>query len=76
MSQAGSLYRDPGTLVKRNKNRLCDYRATEPAWLASWDPGIVMPGSRVEIFRVITLAGRPGDGTKRETGQRDGSSAA
>ena len=41
----GSLCRDPGTLVKRNKNQLCDYMTTEPARLAGipalWceDPG-------------------------------------
>ena len=32
MSRAGSLCRDPGTLVKRNKNQFCDY--------ISWDPSI------------------------------------
>ena len=47
MSRAGSLYRDPGTLVKRNKNQLCDHRTTEPARLAG--------------IPVITLAGQPGD---------------
>ena len=34
MSRAGSLCRDPGTLVKRNKNQLCDYITTQPARLA------------------------------------------
>ena len=34
MRRAGSLCRDPGTLVKSNKNRVCDYRTTEPARLA------------------------------------------
>ena len=34
MSQAGSLCRDPGTLVKHNKNQLSDYMTTELAWLA------------------------------------------
>ena len=34
MSRAGSLSRKPGTLVKRNKNDLCDYMTTEPARLA------------------------------------------
>ena len=29
-----------------------------------------MPGSLVKFFQVITLAGRPGEWTKRETGQR------
>ena len=29
-----------------------------------------MQGSRVEIFQVITVAGQPGEWTKRETGQR------
>ena len=42
--------------------------------LGSWDPSIVMRGSRVEIFQVITLARRPGERTKRETGQRSGGS--
>ena len=32
--QAGSLCRDPGTLVKRNKNQLCHYTKTEPVWSA------------------------------------------
>ena len=31
MSRAGSLCRDLGTLVKRNKNQLYDYMTTEPA---------------------------------------------
>ena len=45
MRQAGSLCRDPGTLVKRNKNQLCHYTKTEPVWLAvipllwCWDLG-------------------------------------
>ena len=34
MSRAGSLCRDLGTLVKRNKNQLCDYMTTEPARVA------------------------------------------
>ena len=34
MNQAGSLCRDAGTLVKCNKNQLCDYMTTEPARLA------------------------------------------
>ena len=59
MSQAGSPFRDPGTLVKRNKNILCDY--DNRASLASWDPTIEMQGSQVEIFQVITLTGRPGE---------------
>ena len=37
---------------------------------APWNPSNVMPESRVAIFQVITLAGRPGEWTKRETGQR------
>ena len=40
------------------------------ASLVSWDSSIVMPGSLVEIFLVITLAIRPGEWTKWETGQR------
>ena len=67
MSRAGPLCRDRGTLVKSNKNQLCDYTTTEPARLA----GIpVLPGSRVEIFHIITLTERPGEWTKWETGQR------
>ena len=62
-NQAGSLYRKLGTLLKRNKNQLCDDNQASPV---SWDPHIVMPGSRVEIFQVITLAGRPGESTKRK----------
>ena len=65
-NRAGSLYRKLGTLLKRNKNQLCDDNQASPV---SWDPHIVMPGSRVEIFQVITLAGRPGKWTKWETGQ-------
>ena len=34
MSRAGSLRRDLVTLVEGNKNQLCDYMTTEPAWLA------------------------------------------
>ena len=33
MSRASSLCRDPGTLVKNNKNQLCDYMTTEPVRL-------------------------------------------
>ena len=32
--RAGSLCRDLGTLVKHNKNQLCDYMTTEPARVA------------------------------------------
>ena len=64
MNWAGSLCRDLGTLVKRNKNQLCGDMTTEPAQLA-WIPVIPM-----EVFQVITLAGRPGERTNRETGQR------
>ena len=53
MSPAGSLCRDPDTLVKRKKkNQLCDYNRASPV---SWNPSIVMLGSRVETFQVITL---------------------
>ena len=51
MSRAGSLCRDPGTLVKRNKKQLCDYMTTEPARLAGipvlWclDPGGNFPSN-------------------------------
>ncbi len=34
MSRAGSVYRDLGTSVKRNKNQLCDYMTTGPARLS------------------------------------------
>ena len=34
MSWAASFCRDPGTLVKRNKNQLCDYVTIELARLA------------------------------------------
>ena len=44
----------------------CDNRSSP----VSWDPSIVMPGSRVEIFQVIMLSGWPGESTKRETRQR------
>ena len=47
MSRAGSLFRDLGTLVKRNKIKLCDYTTTEPARLAE----------------AITLSGRPSQWT-------------
>jgi len=58
MSRAGSLRRDLGTLIKRNKNQLCDYMTTEPV---TWDSSIVMPGYRLEIFQVLTFAGQPGE---------------
>ena len=32
----------------------------------SWDPGIVLPGTRMEIFQVTTFAGRP---EKQDSGQ-------
>ena len=58
-SRAGSLCRDLGPLVKRKKKkkstlRLYDNRASP----VSWDLSIVMQGSRVENFQVITLAGQ------------------
>ena len=68
MNRVGSLYRKLGTLLKRNKNQLCDGNQASPV---SWDPHIVMPGSRVEIFQVITLAGRDGESSKRKTGQHE-----
>ena len=52
MNRAGSLCRDPRTLVKRNKNQLCIFMTTEPASLFCWDPSIVKLGSRVEIHTV------------------------
>ena len=70
MSRAGSLCRDPGILEKSIKNQLCDLYDNR-ASPVSWDPSIVMPvRPRVEIFQGITLAGRPDEWTKRETGQR------
>ena len=51
--------RDPGTLVKRNISQLLLQLYYNWASPVSWDPGIVLPGSRVEIFQVITFAGRP-----------------
>ena len=69
MSRLGSLCRAPVTLAERNKNQLCDYMNNR-ASPVSWDPVIVISGSRVEIFQVITLAGRLGEWTKRETGQQ------
>ena len=51
--------RDPGTLVKRNKSQLSLQLYYNWASPVSWDPGIVLPGSRVEIFQVITFARRP-----------------
>ena len=42
----------------------------QSARLVSWDPSIVMPRSRVEIFQVISFARRPGERTERQTGQR------
>ena len=60
MSLAGSLCRDLGILVKHNKNQLCDYMTTEPAPV-SWDPSILMPGFRVDIFQVIMFAELPGE---------------
>ena len=68
MSRAGSLSRDPSTLVKRNKNQLCYCTTTEPAQLAGipllWcrDPGWK--------FSKKSPWGLPGEWTKRETGQR------
>ena len=44
MSLAYSLCRDPGTLVRRNKNQLCDYMITEPPQLAGI-PGGNFPSS-------------------------------
>ena len=51
MSRAGSLSRNPDTLVKRNKNQLCDY-IDSSASQVSWDPS---------IFQVITLAEQTGE---------------
>ena len=62
MSRAGSLCRDLSTSFKRNKNQLWNYMITDPARL-SWLSCIM--GSRLEIFQLITLAGQPGEWTKR-----------
>ena len=44
MSLADSLCRVSGTLVRRNKNQLCDYMTTEPSQLAGI-PGGNFPSS-------------------------------
>ena len=75
--QLGACVHEPGRLaLQRSRHlsltqqkstlRLYDNRASP----VCWDTSIVMPGSRVEIYRVITLAGRPGEWTKRERRQR------
>ena len=65
MGRAGSLCRDPCTLVKSIKNQICDYMTTEPARLA----GIPVLWCRLDpgwkFSKDITLAGRPGEWTKR-----------
>ena len=48
MSRAGPVCRDVGTPVKRNKNQLCDYMTTGPAWLAE------IPASRCNEQRFLT----------------------
>ena len=45
MIQAGSLCRDLGTLVTRNK------KYVNRASPVSWDPSVVMPGIPVETFQ-------------------------
>ena len=70
MSRAGSLCRDLGTLDKRQKKKSTLRLHVNQASPVSWDPSIVMPGSRLEIFQEITLAGRPGELTRPKTGQR------
>ena len=60
MSGAVSPCRDLGILVKHNIDQLCDLYDNRVSPV-SWDPSIVMPGSRMEIFQVITHAGWPGE---------------
>ena len=61
MSWAASFCRDPGTLVKRNKNQLCDYMTTELARLAR------IPGGNFPSNHACQAARRM---NQRETGQR------
>ena len=60
MSLADSLCRDPGTLVRRNKNQLCDYMTTEPLQLAG------IPGGNFPSSHACRAARR----MNQETGQR------
>ena len=62
MSQAGSLCRDLGTLVTRNK------KYVNRASPVSWDPSVVMPGIRVETFQRLLggTANKPSE--KQNTG--------
>ena len=67
MNRGGSFCRKPGSLVKRNRNPLCDYMITEPAQFAGipvCDAGI--PGGNFSSM----LAGRSGESIKGKTGQR------
>ena len=59
----------PAPSLNATKYQLSEY-VTSRASPVSWDPSIVMPGYRLEIFQVIMLAGLPSEWTKRETGQR------
>ena len=65
-------YRTKGLIAWAGMARFAEIPALydNRASLVSWDPSTVTPGSRVEIFQVITLAGRPGEWTKRDAGQR------
>ena len=39
MGRAGSLCRDLGTLVKRNKNQLCEMDGWMDGWMNAWMNG-------------------------------------
>ena len=65
MSRAGSLCRDLGTLVKRNKNQLYDNMTTEPARLA----GIpVIPGGNFPSNHACRAARRTNQTRNRTPG--------
>ena len=54
-------------MQQKSTLRLYDNRAS----LVSLDPSIAMPGSRVEIFQVITLAGQPGGQANEPSEKQD-----
>ena len=72
MSRAGSLCRDPGTLVKRNKNQLCDYMTTQPARLAGipvlCDTGF--PGAHFPSNHACRAARRMNQARNRTAGNK------
>ena len=60
VSRAGSVCRDLGTSVNHIKNQLKFAITWKNLSPASWDPGIVMPGSwlaGLKIYHVIAIAG-------------------